>query len=269
MNYYYLISSLPTIPRDYQVNGSIDLPEIFDMIERNLTEEDREYYYAMLYQNDNRNLLNLIFAEYHDFRGEYFYQPSVLTIEELRAYRRNRSALPGYMIDFLVDNSGVFGSYSLTDIEVKFRRYFIEYLDQLNCDFVKRYYQWQQKLKSIVAEVNQSSYTAMNRADVLLYDFGVSRNPYSTDYKQLKNELKDLIQSQDYVALERKIDRLYWDFAASHSGIFTIEAVLAYVALLLRLSRWLRLTPEDHQNAFEKLVDDLKKMDRSPKMNVV
>mgnify|MGYP006270512517 FL=1 len=268
MNYYYLISSLPVIPEDFNAGISESIEDLFDLIERNLTQKDKEYFRALLYQNDNRNFLNLIFSEYHDFNSYFFRTPSVLSEDDLRSYRRNKSVLPGYMIDFLLDNSGVLGSYSLTDIEMKFRRYFVEYIDNLQSDFIKGYYEWQQHLKSTIAEVNQNKYPALPMADMMQFDFGGARSTYSPIDKELKKEFREMIESHNYIGLEQKVDSLYWDFANEQSEIFNTDAVLAYVIVLLRLSRWEQVT-ESTDEDFNRLVDDLKKMDRSPKMSVV
>ena len=272
MNYYYLISSLPRIEVDYDSNVSLNFIELYDLIERNLTTEDRKTYHALLYQNDNRNLLNLIFHEYHDLEYKYVYEPTVIPYKTLQGYRRNLSGLPDYMIFFLQDNAGIFSSYSLTDIELKLRKYFMEYVRSLNSDFLIQYYEWQYRLEEILSDINRRKHTFLNPRGIHDIDYlGDSPTIHQVDKKQLTGDLTPLIEEEDYTAIEKVVDQYYWDFADSWTDIFSSNAVFSYVVKLLRLSRWsgIPTDPDEVEDQFLQLLYEFKTKTRSPKMSVI
>ena len=272
MNYYYLIASLPELDIENEGNNALDINEIIDMIHRNLTDEDLVIFQALLYQNDNRNLLNVIFKEYHDLAVRHHNSPSVFPRDIIEGYRRNIPLLPDYMIDFLQDNAGIFSTFSLADIELKLRSYFMNFIEKLDSEFLLQYYQWQYDLEKIVAEMNERKYDFLNapKYDATYSDM-VPVMVHSLDKKQVYSDLQPLMNTHQYIEMERKIDAYYWAFADSWFDVFTVNAALSYTVKLLRTAMWSSVPKEEEaiKEAFFPLLNDLKKLDRSPKMPVV
>lgn len=272
MQYYYLISSLPVVNINPDDN-SLDLNELYDLIQRNLSEKDLLIYQAILYQNDNRNLLSLIFREYQHIEFDYIYKPSVIPFKSLLSYRRNLSVLPDYMILFLQDNAGIFSSISLTDIELKLRKYFMEYIRTLNSEFLLQYYEWQYHLEETISTINQQKFNFLNPRGSHDTDFlsTCSMKFHQVDKNEISAELSPLMEELRFSDIERTVDRFYWEFAESWSDVFSENRVFSYVVKLLRLSRWSDISkdPGEVMGEFKRLLEKIKKSNRSPKTAVV
>jgi hypothetical protein len=269
MNYYYLISALPKLKINAEDN-SFDLDEVYDLIQRNLSEKDVKIYEAILYQNDNRNLLSIIFREYHQLEFDYIYYPSVVPFESLSNYRRSSSGLPDYMTFFLQDNAGIFSSSSLTDIELKLRRYFLEYVISLNSDFLLQYYKWQYHFEETVSAINQQRVDFLNPRGSHDTDFlnATSANLIKVDKNKLSAELLPLKDEYKLSEIEKMVDRFYWEFTESWSSGFSSNAVFSYVVKLLRLTRWTDIStdPKKVMDEFDWALGKVKNTHRSLKI---
>jgi len=261
-SYYYLISSLPDIRPEASENKNVDVFELFELIRRNLSKQDLAIYECLLYQHDNRNLLHHIFHEYHHLRVPDYIRPSVIPESVLKNYRRNFSYLPGYMIEFLLDNAGVFGSYSMEDIELKLRSYFFEFVRQQQAEFLTLYYEWQYQLEHVLAEFNQQNFAFLN--DINNNDLeNLEPLPVrlvSFDHKKLTNDLKPFIENGQYAAVEKLIDTYYWEFGDYWADTFSSNAVFSYTIKLLRLVRWTHASTntEEKREQFLSLLHQVK-----------
>ena len=273
MKYYYLISSLPELEID---NSSLSQEQLFETIEvisRNLTPEDQVVLNCLLQPNDNRNLLYILFREYHDFEIRSFSGPVSIPIEVLENYRREYSSLPDYMINYLNDLSGTFSSLSLREMEYKLGEYFHEYLLNTNSIFLHTFYAWQFKLRKTVSEINLKSYPFLhtrNEEEEFGYP-GTKILHTLTDQSEITNQLVPLVEANDLEAIENKINGYYWEFANSWQEPFSAEQVFAYVVKLIRLYRWKGFSSKGElaKAKFEELIMKLKQSQSSPKMPVI
>ena len=151
MKYYYLISLLPTLDLEDDSYSLEQLDELLDQISSNLADEDREFLNYLLHENDNQNLLYILFKEYKDFEIRTFNQPLSIPMEVLQNYRRSYASLPSYLIDYLNDFAGTFSSMSMTEMEQNLNRYFYDSLLQQNCLFLHTYYAWLFQLKQTIS----------------------------------------------------------------------------------------------------------------------
>jgi len=265
-NYYYLIASLPDLTLDHDQTKHLKFGEILDLIERNLSDEDIGIYRCLLYQNDNRNLLHLIFHEYHDFSFTRFQYPADISLKILKAYRSDKSELPEYMVDFLNDQSGSFTSFSHVEIELLLRKYFLEYISRQNSKFLQSYFEWQFVLEKTLAQLNQSKYSFLKPTDNRdANHLDQKGNGYSfMDTKELINEILPLIEQREYASIEKKVDRYYWEFADRWTDRFSSEAVFAYTVKLLRLAFWRPIPskPQAVEQHFNTLIEDIHSNDR-------
>lgn len=238
--YYYLISSLPKLQPNLSELRGIDVMDLFDLIERNLTKEDRVIYQCLIYQHDNRNLLHQIFNEYHHLEVPEYKQPSVISETIMKNYRRNYSFLPDYMIQFLLDNAGVFGSYTPADIELKLRNYFFDFISREQSEFLVTYYEWQYRLEQTLAEFSQKHFDFLPNSEILdsNYPVPITVKTAVLDREKLLSELKPLIDSGKYAGVEKLIDTYYWEFGEYWTDTFSSNAVFSYTIKLLRTVRW-------------------------------
>jgi len=265
-NYYYLVAALPELTLDHDQSRQLKFGEIMDLIERNLKDEDLDVYKCLLFQNDNRNLLHLIFHEFHGFSFTRFQYPSYIPIKVLKNYRNDKSELPEYMIDFLTDQSGSFSSMSHVDIELLLRKYFLAYVNSKASIFLQSYYEWLFNLERILADLNQSKYdflpTTDNQDAIHIEQKG---NSYSfINYKELINEITPFIEQRRYGEIENTLDTYYWQFAERWTDRFSSNAVFAYTIKLLRLAFWRPISsePEDIEKHFRSLIDSIQYDDR-------
>ncbi|MDX1628752.1 MAG: DUF2764 family protein [Fulvivirga sp.] len=240
----------------------LHIGEITDLIERNLTPEDLKIYRCLLFQNDNRNLLHLIFHEYHGLSYERLHYPAIIPIKTLKSYKRKATDLPDYMVEFLQDNAGVFSTYSPKDIELKLRAYFLDFVRKQQSKFLQHYYEWQYQLESVLAEINQRNYTFLKEEenDDLDYLGMVPPGLSLIDKSLIIGDLTPLIEAQNYSDIEQKTDEYYWDFADHWRTPFSAEAVFAYTIRLLRIARWSTIPSDSDksQAQFESIINSLK-----------
>ncbi len=242
--------------------------DLLDLIERNLTDEDLAIYQCLIYPNDNRNLLHQIFHEYHQLEPPDYKWPAVIPEEMMRNYRRNYSFLPDYMQQFLLDNSGVFGSFTLTDIELKLRGYFYDFINRQQSDFLTLFYEWQYRLEQTVAEFNQGQVDFLSGGESQDLD---NLNPMTVqtvalDRKELLSELDPLVERGKYASIEKLIDTYYWEFGEYWTDTFSSNAVFSYTIRLLRMVRWQQATTDidlnrkDFLTVVEKVKDGLNEL---------
>lgn len=273
MNYYYLISSLPTLQIDDTSLSQEQLEELIALISRNLTSEDRTIHRCLLHASDNQNLLYILFREYHDFEIQAFNRPASIPIELLENYRRAYPALPDYMANYLNDLSGSFASISLREMEHALGRYFHDYLSKLDVTFLNTYYLWRFRLKRVVAELNAKSYPFLHAASEAEEPtfMNVKTLHGLEDFEGISNRLMPLVEANNLEGIERNINEFYWQFADCWQEPFASERVFAYMIKLIRLHRWKGFTSKgaSAKEKFERLISDLKVKESSPKMPVV
>ena len=131
MSYFYLISSLPnfSIGMDAQ---QIDFEKTFDLIQRNLTPEDNHLFHYLIYPNDIRNLLSVLFHEYHQLPLLSFKKVSAFSKEEINDYRFFKNNFPDFLNDFLLENESRFPTMTMQEMEDKLIAKFYDYVTSIN-----------------------------------------------------------------------------------------------------------------------------------------
>lgn len=273
MKYYYLISSLPRLDIDSDSLSMDQLEESLELITRNLSDEDQVLMKCLLHEHDNQNLLSVLFHEYHDFEIRAIHQPSTIPFEVLGNYRREFSALPDYMMNYLNDFSGSFSSLTMREMEQNLDWYLLEYIQEIDNLFLNTYYSWAFGLKQTVAVVNQKSFDFLKTTNESSEPFFPATRALHglTDQKEVANQLAPLVESRDIEGIESKIKECYWQFADCWQEPFSIEQVLAYVIKLKRRydQKWLSPKGEVTSSGFEELVDEIKEKRPSAKIPMI
>ncbi|WP_420318971.1 DUF2764 family protein [Ekhidna sp.] len=273
MKYFYLISSLPEIRIEDRSLTQEYLDELIALIGRNLDEEDRPVYQALLASGDNQNLLYVLFREYHDFEIARFKRPYAIAPEILENYRHNYAFLPDYMINYLNDFSGSFASLSLREMEQNLDDYFHEHVIKLNIPFLSTYYDWRIRLKGIIADLNARSYGFLKKQNEATEKaFPHSRTLHGvTDFEDVANQMLPLIESNDLETIEAKVNTFYWEFASCWQEPFSSDQVFANLIKIIRMHRWKGFVSRGvgAKEKFEMLIHDLKIKESSPKMPLI
>lgn len=276
MSYYYLIAGLPTLTPEVEP-GQIEFEKTFELIQRNLSDQDLKYYRFLLYPNDIRNLLSVLFKEYYDLTPLPFSTPSVFAADDISEYRFSRRNFPDFMNDFLVQNEDRFPAMTIAEMEMLLMNSFYEEISKLGNDFIRDYFEFYQRLKGIIAAFNYNAQGFLSKPDVegadrLIGQIGPSRSPTSTILKEhaYVEELIEQFSSDDPEEMERFTDRIIWDYLEDQpKGSFSAEEVFAYTIKLLMKQRWSRLAQDQGDELFEKLHQKIENYVRSPKTPVI
>lgn len=273
MMYYYLISSLPKLEFNENTLSRDQLDETLELITRNLTDDDLVLLKCLLHEHDNQNLLSVLFHEYHDFDIQAIHRPFSIPLEVLQNYRREFSALPDYVMNYLNDLSGTFSSLTMREMEQTLSRYLLEYIQGIDHPFLNTYYSWTFGLKQAIAKANLNSFDSLKtNSEAREPSFPTTRTLHDlTEPREITSQMQPLMESSDLEAIERKVDQYYWQFAGSWQDPFSTDQVLAYVVKLQRLycRRRIVSTGEADRSPFETLVAKIKEKRSSPKIPIV
>ncbi len=261
MNYYYLISSLPDMSPQMDASN-LDFDDLFDMIRRNLTKEDKKLLRYLIYPNDINNLLSILCQEYKDLPTATFKKPSVFNLEDIKAYKLGRKNFPDFMNDFLAENEDRLANMSPRDMEDAITDRFYNEVFGLDNTFLANYFAFVRELKSLIAAFHFNTYDFLSQpnihdADRLILQVGPDRSPsalVTKDYPYLNALIKVLLENKPE-KIERFLDTVIWDFLEEKTqGLFGAEDVFAYTIKLQIIQRWTIIDSSNGQEYFEKLL---------------
>ena len=266
MNYYYLISSLPELSPTMDTS-KLDFDELFDAIKRNLDETDIQTFKYLIYPNDLHNLLTTLSKHYLNWSSIGYKLPSIIEIEDVEAFKKNRRNFPDFMNDFLAENEDRLRGMSRKEMEDAMQHRFYNQITELKNSFLSNYFNFYRKLKSIIAAYNFNTYDFLSKPNIsdaerLLLQIG----PESTASTSLLKDypiVEDLIQvltEKKPIDIEHYIDELMWNFLEdSYTDQFSNIAVFAYTLKLQILKRWhdIKLaTNVDYETLINQIIND-------------
>ena len=151
-SYYYLISGLPEVKLS-DSKAKYDINEITQNILSNLSDKDIKLFNYFIYQNDNKNLVNVIALSKGLFSPYFVHlEPSIFSKEEIQKYV-NLSNLPNYMVKFLEDNKNTEWE-NIRHIENSLLSLYYEEMIQIGNAFIREYALFMRNLKNILAALN-------------------------------------------------------------------------------------------------------------------
>ena len=151
-SYYYLISGLPGVKLS-DSKAKYDINEITQNILSNLSDKDIKLFNYFIYQNDNKNLVNVIALSKGLFSPYFVHlEPSIFSKEEIQKYA-NLSNLPNYMVKFLEDNKNTEWE-NIRHIENGLLSLYYEEMIQTGNAFIREYALFMRNLKNILAALN-------------------------------------------------------------------------------------------------------------------
>lgn len=151
-SYYYLISGLPEVKLS-DAKAKYDINEITQSILSSLSAKDAKFFKYLIYQNDNKNLVNAI-AKQKGLFSPYskHLEPCIFSKEEMQKYN-NISNLPTYMSKFLEDNKNVEWE-SVRHIENSLLNLYYEEMIKSGNNFIKNYALFMRDMKNVLAALN-------------------------------------------------------------------------------------------------------------------
>ncbi len=269
MNYYYLISGLPDLSLDEDA-PIIDGEEVVDTIRRNLTPSDETLFQYLLYPNDNRNFLKVLFYKYHNLPQPTYSTPATLSEPDLQNYLRQQSVFPSYLSEFIQSYEDQFTSLSPQRLEESLWTLFYEETEQQDV-FLANYFRFDRQLKELAAIYNSTSYSFLTEPVTTeereVRAIGGGRTipaAWLRDYPYIES-LEEAMATSRPDRIERFMDRIRWEYLEEISGFFGREQVYAYTLKLFIVTRWQQLAQQPPSSYFEDLMSAIQQPLQKPK----
>ena len=259
MKYYYLIATLPSLSLE-EMKAKIDFEETLETIQRNLEKEDESLFQFILVPNDHRNLLNVIFGQYHQLPLPAMVSPSLFDQETIKEYAHRPYEFPPHMADFLVTSQERFDGMTMKEMENQLLDRFYQAVAKVDDEFIRDYFAFEQALHSIVAGLNRSLYEStgsiepieIDRISERLSQEGAGATLLAKTYPFIE-KLGQAMATKDPMQIEKTIDQVKWEYIEGASNdFFGRQQVFGYTIKLLMVKRWADLK-EQEDGHFERL----------------
>lgn len=250
MNYYYLITSLPELSID-DPSSQIDVEEILDFINRNLSDEDQATGRYLIYPNDNYNLVNQIFEKFHNIPATEFRTPSIFDQEEIQQFIRKEYKVPEYMNNFMDFHRGKLDLLRPSRIEEYLWTDFYKEVATLDNRFIIDYYEYDRTLRHLAfihnSNLFEESPISEFVSDPINRQLGLSR-PESVLVQTYPfvSDLYSALDSKNPMIIEKTMDRIRWDFIDGYEiwSSFSNTQVFGWMLKLVHHARWSALTED-------------------------
>lgn len=252
MKYYYLIATLPDLTLE-ETKAKVDFEETIETIRRNLEKEDEKLFQFLLFPNDHRNLLNIIFSQYHQLDLPPFESPSIFDKEVLQEYAHRPYELPAHISDFIVTLQERFAGMSMAEMENQLLERFYQHIADLDDEFIRDYFGFERALRSILAGLNRGLYKLIQGVETIEIDRiserlaqeGAGATLLAKTYPFIE-KLGQAIASKDPSHIEKTVDEIKWDYIDDASNdFFGRQQVFGYVLKLLMVKRWTGLREQE------------------------
>lgn len=131
------------------------------------------------------------------------------------------------------------------------------YIKALTCSdpFIREYFSYDLDVRNTRVEYLNKALNRPEGMDVMVLDKEAEPREFE-GYKQVMG----VLEGSDILERERGLDDLMWARIDEIVGlqVFTIDAILGFVAKLRIIDRWLKLDPETGRELFRKLVDEIR-----------
>ena len=268
-NYYYLVAGLPDLQKD-DTKGILPLEELLSEIKSQVSKEDANRIFLLFAHYDNQNLLAYLADKEADLHPK-----AVLTRmdwEELVHLMREDenpkdSRLLPYMVDF----------YQLTQTEEDFLKgisaedylagLYYHYGLQSDNKFMHDWFEFNLNLNNLLTAINCRKY-AISPEKLIVGENDISkvlRTSHARDFGignlfDYTDDVIKLMEENDLLERERKIDALKWDWLEENSFFhyFSIERIMAHLLKVEMLERWKFLSIEEGSKIFRELLASMK-----------
>ena len=126
--------------------------------------------------------------------------------------------------------------------------------------FIREYFSFDLDLRNTRVEYLNAALGRPEGMDILVLDEEAEEREFEE-----KPRVEAVLRGSDILARERGLDDLMWEKIDGITGleVFTLDAILAFVAKLQIIVRWLRLDPGTGRELFRKLVDEIRNNKKS------
>lgn len=264
-NYYSLVAGLREFALDSEKKG-FDACAILDEIRQELSKTDRGYLSLFYSFYDIENIINITGGKTR------FNELGNFSREELEQEIKNPSKLPKYISNVVMayaDPENL--DYEDVDLSVSMERAlfkaFYKKCEEAKCKFIREWYDFDRTLRNVLAayaarrsglpvadQLVGEGYVTSTLARSSAADFGLRGE---LDYiDSVVDALGDEVNILDK---ERRIDLIRWEMSDSLTTFdyFDMNAILAYLAKINIIHRWLTLDENYGREMFRKLMASL------------
>lgn len=242
-NYYYLIASLPDLSLEKPIQ--VDADDVCKRILDNLTYEDSIYFEFLLLPNDHQNIAAQLGPRAHNYTH---LSPGKYSVYELQSLIRFPANFPDYIYQIIQEQTSHQTSLAPDLIEAKLMQGFYEIALACQDDFIRRYYQFDLDLRSILMSWNLTKlkFDEASKANYLaMMNPLIAEKLKLNQYESLKLEypwldpMQSLFNAGKLLEMETLIDKIRWDYIEqlASGSFFNKHAVFAYFARLLIVDR--------------------------------
>ena len=265
-DYYYLISSLPTLWFD-EKHDKIDFDSIMQTIRENLSTDDRKLFNYLLYPNDNKNLIRSLSLKYkkHEIFHQ-FYQPAAVPEDVMSDFNQHSDQLPSYMQTFIEDNHDKLQDMKVSEWEKLLLKYFYQEVLSTGDEFLTKYYAFELNLKNIIATINSRTYGLQTHHELVgeeainqqLIKSAAADFNLTNEYPFI-NELSEAINTKNPDLIEYQVQKILWHFIDELAGFsfFNTHRLLGYVVQLLMIRRIFNLKKEEGKERLNELTNKM------------
>ena len=245
--YFYIISGLPNLSlQDVQLPFSAKT--FLEDLKNKMDKKDFKLVSMLYYARDNSNLFGVLFNKNNIPQPEGCY-----SLQELKKGIERSFLLPHYMNAFLASFKENKNLYEEVIWEAKLTEEYFKTVTKTENDFLNQWMEFELNLKNLLLLMS-------NRKQALPFsEIIINANEVSALMKEnsladfstqpaidFMNEVVKIIETENLIELEKKIDALRWKKVEEMSffNYFTVEAILSFIIKLMIIERWAILKQE-------------------------
>ena len=270
--YFYIISGLPNLSlQDVQLPFSAKT--FLEDLKNKMDKKDFKLVSILYYARDNSNLLSVLFNKNNISQPEGCY-----SLQELKKGIERNFLLPDYMNAFIASFKENKNLYEEVIWEAKLTEEYFRTVTKTENDFLNQWMEFELNLKNMLLLMS-------NRKQALPFsEIIINANEVSALMKEnsladfstqpaidFMNEVVKIIETENLIELEKKIDALRWKKLEEMSffDYFTVEAILSFIIKLMIIERWATLKQGKEKVFLTPILDELIEKFRMPVMENV
>lgn len=281
-DYFALGAGLPSLKLEVGKKPPFGPSEYVEILRGQVTERDRRLLDLLLYEEDNRALIALIY----DRPIPEPRLPYVLGLDSLRRLlsaaesgmitsemigveqQFDRSEYPSYLIDFMYEyrHDQEIQRPAEHFYEDILSNYYYRYVMDRGDTFVRTWVRFERAIRLVLAAITIKRHDLDARrlivGDSDLVQLLRSGNWHDITFLEegeVVSQVLRIAEETDLSTREHMIDKLKWDYLdnLTFADTFSIDTMLAYLLKLRMLDRWSSLDPQVGKARFREIVDKL------------
>ena len=264
-NYYYILSSLPKLSLDQRPSEEA-LDEAIALLKRQCDEGDLKQVQWFYYRNECYNLIEYWQHVFGHIPNRPLRKPYIHSESDFKSIDQDLETLPPFLQEWYENEREHLPFWTINEIENRVQTKFFEAVEALEPSFIKSYFEFEHRVRGLMASFHQSEYPFVNQ-ELIYSDEKVvpllKRRPLRfaeedrLAYPFLENLIHSL-QSKDPMEISLAVHKVLWaeadDLASDH--YYDRIALLNYTAKLFLLYRREQLFQNQDEPHLQRLVNE-------------